>query len=179
VGDPAVSRPCSACARDDVLDIERAYIASGNITTVAKQFGLGRDVVRRHCTRHLQLRLAQAGEAAEALNGDALLAEIRLLMSHAVGLRRMAKKAGRLRDAVAAQREVRGALTLLASVKNELPTTGNVTINLFASTEFRTLASALLGALEPYPLAREAAAGVLHKTTPKAIANASSDAPEA
>lgn len=163
------------CQLDNVLDLETAYIRGVALTDLAATFNVGRDAVRRHVKRHLQQRIALAGEAAEVAAGDALLAEVRILKSDAEGLRRRSLTAGNLRAAVAAQREVRGALILLAQVKNELPVAGGLTINLFGSAEFQAVAARILHALRAFPQARAEVAGVLHSGVLEAAADASSD----
>jgi predicted Zn-dependent protease len=177
--DGAPVRACSVCQLDNVLDLETAYIRGTSLTDLALTFGVGRDAVRRHVKRHLHQRIALAGEAAEVAAGDALLAEVRILKSDAEGIRRRALAAGNLRAAVAAQREVRGSLILLAQVKDALPVAGGLTINLFGSAEFQTIAAQILHALRAYPDARAEVAGVLHSNVLAAVPDASSDRPTA
>jgi hypothetical protein len=65
-----------------------------------------------------------------------------------------AEKAGELRTALSAIREVRGNLELLAKLLGELRE--NPTVNLVVAPQWLTLRATILQVLEPYPDARNA-----------------------
>jgi hypothetical protein len=109
--------------------------------------------------------MAAAARAAEVARGDGLLALVRGLLAKALGILKKAEDSNDYRTALAAIREARGTLELLARLQGELQDTTTVNV-LVASPEWLSLRGAILAALEPYPAARAAVA--------KAVRNGSS-----
>jgi hypothetical protein len=92
-------------------------------------------------------------------SADDLLGEIRRLQDRAAGILDGAELSGDGRLALAAIREIRGIVELLAKMLGELDSAPNVSVEL--STDWAVIRAALLVALGPYPEARVAVAETL------------------
>jgi hypothetical protein len=157
-------RHCSACDHDDREDIDAALVAGESYRAIARRFGLSRDAVGRHKAKHLPAAMLAGRDAADTAHGDDLLAQCRDLQTKALGILAKAEKSGDLRTAIAANREARGCLELLARLLAELP--GGAAVDLFASQDWTQALAVLLAALEPFPDARLAVADRLAELDP-------------
>ena len=110
--------------------------------------------MRRHRDGHIPATLADAQQAAEVADADALLAQVRDLQARALKILDRAEDAGDLRTALGAIREARGNLELLGRLAGELQDAP--TVNLYLSAEWLELRTTIITALEPYQEAREA-----------------------
>jgi transposase-like protein len=153
---------CTVCRHADRVAIDRALVGvggGGSLRSIAKQYGVSASAVLRHRVDHLPASLLTARDAEEATNADDLLAELRSIQARARGLLDRAEEGGDLRAAVAAIRELRGNLELLAKLTQQLDT--RPTLNVLVAPEWLTLRAALLDALAAFPQARAAVAGRL------------------
>ena len=89
----------------------------------------------------------------EVAQADDLLEEVRGLQRRAYAILDAAEETGELRTALAAIREARGNLELLAKLLGELDE--RPVINLITSPEWIELRAVIVTALEPHPGARE------------------------
>jgi hypothetical protein len=151
-------RRCTVCSHAQVAAVDRALIAGRPIRGIARTFGLGEDAVARH-RAHLPRTLVKAHGVAEALRADELLAEATALQAKAWQLLHAAEAQDDARTALAAVREIRGCLELLARLLGELRDQPLVT--LVANPEWLAVRGTVLDALTPYPEARTAVAGRL------------------
>jgi hypothetical protein len=115
--------------------------------------------VRRHRKSHLPAELIQAQEAQAVAQADDLLAQVVSLKDKALKILGQAETEGDLRTALAAIRETRSTLELLARLLGELRE--QTTVNVLVSPEWVQLRTTILTALEPFPEARLHVAGVL------------------
>jgi lysine/ornithine N-monooxygenase len=129
------------------------------LRNIAKRFGTSATALHRHKAGHLPAKLAKAKEAAEVAHADDLLVHVREMQSRTLAILGSAESAGELRTALAAIREARGNLELLAKLLGELDE--SPTVNVTVSTEWVTIRTAVMKALGPYPEARTAVAGEL------------------
>jgi hypothetical protein len=112
-------RKCSLCIHDQREQIEQALLCGDSYRVVAQRFAISRDAVARH-RRHLPTALAHAKELKEVCHGDSLLAQLRELTSEAQRLKATAEKAGDIRAALAAVRELCRIVELIAKLSGEL-----------------------------------------------------------
>jgi hypothetical protein len=110
--------------------------------------------VRRHKGNHLPATLAKAHEAEEVAHADGLLADVRSLQARTLAVLEAAELSHEHRTALAAIREARSNLELLAKLLGELDE--RPVVNLNVSTEWLELRAVLVTALEPYSDARGA-----------------------
>ena len=105
---------CSICAHSDREAIDRALVDGGTLRAIARQFRVGRDAIRRHRHNgHVSTSLAKAHEVAEVAKADDLLARVGELESRALRILDRAERAGELRTALQAIRELRSMVELL------------------------------------------------------------------
>ena len=108
----------------------------------------------RHVKEHLPELLTRAHEAEQLAEADKLLTDIRKIQVQTLLMLQGAEKSGDLRTALAAVREARNNVTLLAELRGQPDRRPQ--INLVLSPEWLELRTLIVGALEPHPDAREA-----------------------
>ena len=148
-------RPCSICQHPQRSEVEQALIDGEPFRVVAARFGTSTSTLQRH-KAHLPAELVRAKQAAEVSQSDDLLQKVANLENDARRIQRKAEKAGDLRTAVSAIRELTRVIELLAKLRGELqaqPTTINVQV----------IAPMILAALSDFPDARTALASRLRE----------------
>lgn len=152
-------RRCTVCDHETRTSIETALISGAPLRDIAGRHDVSKSALERHKAGHLPAHLAKAKEAREVARADGLLSQVRQLQERAMSILTACEEAGELRTALAAIREARNNLELLARLVGELDEAPRV--NILVSAEWLAVRSALLGALVPYPEARAAAANAL------------------
>ncbi|HEV2124213.1 MAG TPA: hypothetical protein VGW38_15745 [Chloroflexota bacterium] len=158
-------RPCSVCSHPAVEVINHALVAGEAAAAVSARYRtesgrpLGRMAMQRHRDEHVPEALAKAQEAAEVAHGDDLLAQVRSLQTRTLSILDTAETSGQLMAALAAIREARGCLELLAKLVGQLDE--RPVVNIVASQEWHHTRTVLLEALHDYPDARAAVAARL------------------
>jgi hypothetical protein len=148
-----MSRTCTVCSHAESFAINEALVLDkASNRAITRQFGLHHDAVRRH-RQHIPELLVKASEAMEVAQADDLLEDVRGLQLRACAILDTAEETGELRTALAAIREARGNLELLAKLLGELDE--RPVINLITSPEWIELRTVIVTALEPHPDARE------------------------
>lgn len=154
-------RQCTVCSHPEREAIEAALLANTPLRTIAGQYGVSKSALLRH-QEHLPSRLVKAQEAAEVAQADSLLTQVKWLQARALLILEKAEAAGELKTALAAIREVRATLELLAKLLGELQQEGSV--NVYVNPEWLELRALIITALEPYPEARQAVVRALEGT---------------
>ncbi len=95
---------------------------------IAARYGVSTGALQRHVREHQPELLAKAHEAEQTAKADRLLTDIRKLQAHTLMMLRDAEKAGDLRTALAAVREARGNVEMLARLRGQLDTRPQVNI---------------------------------------------------
>ena len=147
-------RPCTICQHPDRAAIDAGLVGGEPNRRIAARYAVTEQSVRRHRDGHIPATLADAQQAAEVADADALLAQVRDLQARALKILDRAEDAGDLRTALGAIREARGNLELLGRLAGELQDAP--TVNLYLSAEWLELRTTIITALEPYQEAREA-----------------------
>lgn len=156
-----MGRVCTICTHPERDRIDAALVSGTAYSAVARQFEVGPESVRRHHDAHLSPSLAAiAARRKEAAAAD-LVGQVRQLVGRADELYEAAVLDGKVTNALAALREMRGSLELLGKATGELDDRPQVTINLMQSDEYVAVRSAIFAALMQYPDARAAVAGRL------------------
>jgi hypothetical protein len=146
-------RKCTVCEHPERREIDRALVSrSASYRAISCQYELGREAVRRHTREHLPELLSKAYAAEEAARADELLTDVRSLQLKTLLVLQEAERAGDLRTVLAAVREARGNITLLAEMRGELDR--RPTINLVVAPEWLELRAVIVGALDAHPGAR-------------------------
>ncbi len=149
-------RPCSICTHPERDAIDRALVGGASNRRIATQYDVPEAAVRRHEANHLPVKLVMAQEVAEA---DDLLGQVRDIHARTLAILEAVESTGEHRTALAAIREARSNLELLAKLIGELDESPKVNILIAPHIQ-----AAIVQALEAYPSARlrvaEALAGL-------------------
>ncbi len=156
-----MSRRCTICTHKKRAEIDQALVARQPFRAIARQHSVSKDALIRHHDDHLPAALVQAQEATEAAQADALLAQVVGLKDRAISILDTAEAEDDLKAAIAAIREARGCVELLAKLAGQLKDAP--TINLILMPEWRELQAAILAALGPHAEARLAVVSALSK----------------
>ena len=145
-------RRCSICANERLSEINAALV-KGCYRQIARDFSVSEWATYRHRKDHLPVALSKAQEAVEVAEGDSLLDQLRQLHRRFLAILGKAEASGDLRTAIFAGREVRSDIELLAKMSNELGQ--GITLDVKVSSEWTSLRTAILRALERFPEARQ------------------------
>lgn len=149
-------RVCTICEHPEREAIDRALVAGDANTRLSSVFAVSEQALRRHKAAHLPARLVLAEKAAEVADADNLLGQVGDLQRRTMAVLEAAEASHEHRTALAAIREARGNLELLAKLIGQLderPVT-----NVLVSAEWVTVRTAMMEALDPHPQARLAVA---------------------
>ena len=148
-------RRCTVCAHPEVGAINKALVAGESDRKLAARYGsLSRPAIQRHADNHLPASLAKAKEAEEIAHADDLLGDVRTLQARTLAILGAAETTSEHRLALAAIRESRSNLELLAKLLGELDERPVVSLNI--SPEWLELRTVIVGALDAHPDARGA-----------------------
>jgi hypothetical protein len=154
-----VPQTCTICRRQDERAINLALLAGEPFRSIAGRTGVSKSALVRHRINCVPRDLAQARLSKKVAQSDLLLADVCRLQRRANSILSKAEMSGDLRTALAAIRELRGTIELLARVTGELQETTQV--NVLVSPEYLQLRTTILRTLAPYPEARMAIASAL------------------
>jgi hypothetical protein len=121
---------------------------------IASQHDVTERAVRNHKANHLPETLAKAKEAEEVAQADDLLGQVQDLQARTLAILEAAEETREHRTALAAIREARSNLELLAKLLGELDERPQ--LNILISPEWIELRAVIVGALEPHGEARVA-----------------------
>lgn len=152
-------RTCTICTHPDRQAIDQAMVEGQSFRTIAHQWGVSIDALKRHKRDHLPQTLVQAHQAAQVANGDDLLSRIETLQQKTLAILSKAESNGDHTLALKAIAEARRNLELLAELTHELNRSPQV--NVLLSPDWVRLRSLILAALLPYPEARQRVAAAL------------------
>lgn len=152
-------RVCTICTHPERAAIDAALLAGVPFRHIAARTDTSTSALQRHKEEHLPVALVRAKEAEDATHADDLLAQVRGLQSRALAILDTAEAAGELRVALAAIREARGNLELLARLLGELQE--GATVNVLVSPQWQQARATIVGALLPYPDAQRAVLAAL------------------
>ena len=148
--------PCTVCQHPEREAVDHHLVNGRSNRAVARQYDLGREAIRNHRTRHVPETLTKARRAQEEAHADDLLDQVRQLRDRALGILERAEAADDHKVALAAIREARATVELLAKLVGELDERPVVNIaNLFCSTEWLRVQALVIDVLQPHPEARE------------------------
>ena len=151
-----MTQVCTICASPHRAEIDRGLIRGESMRSLAARYGTGRESIRRHRQDHLSEFLLRAYAADEAARADGLLADIERIRESAFDLLDRAERAGEWKARVAAIRECRENIRILAELHGRLEASrANVTVNILTSPEWVALKAQIVGALRPHPEALE------------------------
>jgi len=107
---------CTVCTHANRHAIDVALVSGTPNRHIASQYQLSEAAVRRHAEAHLPAALARAREAADMAHAGDLPAQVRVLQARALAILDAVDAGGDPRTALAALREARGSLELIAKL---------------------------------------------------------------
>ena len=149
-------RRCTICDHAERAEIDQAIVRGATLWEIAGKFGISKSAVHRHAEAHIPEALKHAMRASEAAHGDALLGQVLDLRDRALGVLEKAESAEDHRTALAAIREARATVELLAKLVGELDERPVINVATFyASPEWGQIQALVMAVMEPYPEARQ------------------------
>ena len=152
-----MGRICTVCVHKDLDEINRLLLCSDSYRDIARQFNLSKDALARHKESHIPELLSKSSNLkaeVESTQGNQTLAEVRELKVRALEILEDAQGAGDLKTALMGIREARGCLELCLKAEGQIKDSTQITI--INNPEWVELRTLIIGALEPYPEAKEA-----------------------
>ena len=113
-------RTCAICASPQHQAIDQALVAGTPYRAVAERFAASPPSVYRHQQGHLPTTMLKAREAQEVAHADGLMAQLQSLQQKALEILARAEGTGDLRSALAALRELSGAVELTAKLTGQM-----------------------------------------------------------
>ncbi|MFT4225000.1 hypothetical protein [Micropruina sp.] len=147
---------CKVCTHPERKSIDAALMMGMPRRQVAASFGVHRDSMRRHYDRHLKAIAAELTAERERAGATSALDRLEELYGRTKRILDLAEEEGKASLSLAAVRELRGIVEVLARVTGELDEKPTVTVNLAASPEWQQVQTLILAALAPYAEARQA-----------------------
>ncbi len=155
-----MTQKCTVCYHKDKNRINRALVDGVPYNRLARTVrGLSADSLRRHRIKCLPSALVKAKDAKEISNADDLVGGLSELIQHARKFMDCAAREKNYRISLVGVREQTRIFALLAAMQGRVREAPQ--INVLWSTEWITIRTIIMNALEPYPDARDAVAKAL------------------
>src|SRR4051812_34093457 len=140
-------RRCTICDHPDRQNIDARLMGSDSLRNIAQQVHVSTTALLRHKQHHLPELLLQARETENVARADEILANVRKLQRRTETILDTAEAAGDHRTALAAIRELRNHLELLAKLVGELQ--DGTTVNVLMTPEYQVLQATIVRTLAP------------------------------
>lgn len=158
---------CTVCNHEQRADIDAALAGGTSDAEIGRRFGPSKDAVRRHRLAHLSAALKAVQQDRETAGAARAVDRIEDLYGKASRVLDAAEAEGKASLSLAAIKELRGLVELLAKLTGELDERPTVQVlNVAASPEWDALRGVVLGALRAYPEAGRAVALALTEAMP-------------
>ncbi len=149
-------RVCTVCTHPEREAIDQAVVLGEPIRGIARRFdGAERDALRRH-QAHISPALARIAEQRAEAGAVTAAQRLEELYGRASKVLDAAEGEGKASLSLAAIRELRGLVELLAKISGELDERPVTVINLAESAEWVQLRGMIMAALAPHPDAAQA-----------------------
>jgi hypothetical protein len=153
---------CTVCDSPNHASIDSALVGGRTQAAIAAEYGVNEAAVQRHRKVHLSPALVAVAARREERRAVKLVDRLDLVVAKVETLIGTAEADGNPTQMLAAAREFRSGIELIARLTGELDERPQlVTVNVLASAEVTDLLRVLMSALEPFPEARIAAAAAL------------------
>lgn len=153
---------CTVCAHPERKAIDEALIVGTPLREITRRWGVSKDAASRH-RKHVSPALSRVVSRRRADAGPrSALDRLEELYGRANVVLTAAEREGQASLSLAAIRELRSIVEMLAKITGELDDRPQVAIlNVHATPEWLATRDAMLGALAPYPEAAQAVAARL------------------
>lgn len=185
---------CATCFHPEVEAINQAIVSGIPMAKIAKQYGMAKSSLQAHKKNHLSpaYKAIQEGKAGRVASGDApALDQLKALLptlKNALHWAQGAQDANgnftvlpNVSQVLAAVRELRATIELLAKITGELDDRPTTVINILTTEAWLQTRRNIIEALQPFPEARLAVANRLMLQEGNVIEGTvtSSDVPQA
>lgn len=152
---------CRCCSSPHKAAIDEALVAGRSGEDISRSFQVSEASVQRHRVSHLSPALIAIKQRREERHGIKLVDRLESVVAKVENLIEIAEADKQPAMMLAAAKEFRSGVELIARLTGELDERPQVVVNLASSPELAQIISLLMSALAPYPDARIAAANVL------------------
>ena len=150
---------CSICSHPDRTLIDQEIVLGKSQRKIGADFEVSRDAVSRHSANHLSPALRKAMSRRESGGPTKALDRLEALYSRGEAILDQSDADGKPVISLAAMKELRATLEVIARITGELDDRPSVQIlNVASNPEWVALRTALMAALAPHPAAAEAVA---------------------
>ncbi len=148
-----MTQKCTVCYHPESFAINEAIIVEGSgVRNISKRFDVSSSAVQRH-KKHIPELLLKAQENMDAYDASSILAKIRDLEEETLEQLQGAKDDEDRRYTLAAIREQRGNLELVARVAKLI--SDAPVVNVLSNPQWLEVRSVVIQALEAHPAARD------------------------
>lgn len=155
---------CTVCRHLDRETLDRELAGGLTLREAADKYGLNKDAISRHKRNHLSKALQVVQERRETAGAQKAVDRAEQLYGKASGILERAEIEGNGALSLAAIKELRATVELLAKLTGELDERPQVNVlNVSSSPEWLAIQQAMLESLAPFPEARIAVAGTLEE----------------
>jgi len=141
-----MARTCTVCSHEDLEAIDNALSGGETVGWAATKFGLGRDALFRHRRNHMA-----ALTAVHIARPRAVLARVTAQVNRLESYADDQHRAGRGQLFLAASRELRQSMELLAKLSGELDERPTQVVNIFASAQWKSISAGLMALARNHP----------------------------
>ncbi len=147
-------RTCTVCRHEARDEVDRALVSGESTRSIAGRYGsLSREAIKRHGENHLPETLTKAAEQEDVREALDVVKQLKAINGASLSILREARKEGDPGTALKAVDRIQKQIELQAKLLGELDERPQV--NVLVSAEWIELRAVIVGALEPYPEARE------------------------
>ena len=155
-----MSARCTVCTHDELEEIDAALVTGSTLRDIARRYGVSKDAASRH-KAHVSRALSQVVAARQQAGSKTALDRIEHLHDRAMRVLDTAEAEGKASLSLAAVRELRSLVELIAKITGELDERSTVQVlNVATAPEWVAIRAAVMAALIPHP---DAAAAVVER----------------
>jgi len=150
-------RACTICGDPQHDEIDRRIIRGDSIATIAREFAVSEDALRRHAKANHHIRAVTAiPTSAELATSEDIYKEIEKWHAEAKDLQKTAKSDGDIKTALLGLEKALKCLELLARINGQIREQAvtvslQQSINIYESPEWLAVGSVLAKVLASYP----------------------------
>jgi len=153
---PEMVRACTICTDPQHDEIDRRIVRGDSIATIAREFAVSEDALRRHAKANHHIRAVTAiPTSAELATSEDIYKEIEKWHAEAKDLQKTAKADGDIKTALLGLEKALKCLELLARINGQIREQQvNVNlqqVNIYQSPEWLAVGTVLARILAPYP----------------------------
>jgi len=119
---------CTICEHEKREEIDRLLVQGGTMRTMAHQYGVSNDALKRHKKSHLPKSLTVAKQAESVTKAEDLFSQIDLYKERLDKTIEMAEKEGDFKACMSGFKAILAYLEFLSKLRGELPPENQVNV---------------------------------------------------